>query len=124
MQQLAAPVSGWKPRGRTAGRLTWNLMGMMNNPHYRVKVHAATTPDGLLAMRFEHPCLAGGEAGGCAPGCCCHRTSAVFISSVNMGVIARAAPVCWRPADEPLAGSSQSIVFFATCALQCVSNRV
>lgn len=49
------------------GRLTWNLMGMMNNPHYRVKVHAATTPDGLLAMRFEHPCLAGGEAGGCAP---------------------------------------------------------
>ncbi|KAK9836934.1 hypothetical protein WJX81_000653 [Elliptochloris bilobata] len=45
-------------------KLTWNLMGMMNNPHYRVKVHAATTPEGLLAMRFEHPCLAGGEAGG------------------------------------------------------------
>ena len=52
--------------GAAGGRLTWNLMGMMNNPHYRVKVHAATTPDGLLAMRFEHPCLAGGEAGGCA----------------------------------------------------------
>ena len=55
-------------RAARGGRLTWNLMGMMNNPHYRVKVHAATTPEGLLAMRFEHPCLAGGEAGGCAPG--------------------------------------------------------
>jgi len=53
-------------RARWARRLTWNLMGMMNNPHYRVKVHAATWQDGMLAMRFEHPVLAGGEAGGCA----------------------------------------------------------
>ena len=53
-------------RALRAGRLTWNLMGMMNNPHYRVKVHAATTQEGLLAMKFEHPVLAGGEAGGCA----------------------------------------------------------
>ena len=57
---LTRAARGW------ARRLTWNLMGMMNNPHYRVKVHAATWQDGMLAMRFEHPVLAGGEAGGCA----------------------------------------------------------
>jgi DMSO/TMAO reductase YedYZ molybdopterin-dependent catalytic subunit len=33
-------------------RPTWNLMGMMNNPWFRVKVH--DTPDGS-AIWFEHP---------------------------------------------------------------------
>lgn len=46
------------------GRLTWNLMGMMNNPHYRVKVHVDTTASGQMAMRFEHPTKSGSEAGG------------------------------------------------------------
>lgn len=46
-------------------RLTWNLMGMMNNPHYRVKVHVDTTSSGQMAMRFEHPTKSGSEAGGC-----------------------------------------------------------
>ena len=41
--------------------------GMMNNPHYRVKVHVDTTQQGQMAMRFEHPTKSGSEAGGCAP---------------------------------------------------------
>ncbi|KAK9903477.1 hypothetical protein WJX75_006549 [Coccomyxa subellipsoidea] len=45
-------------------KLTWNLMGMMNNPHYRVKVHVDTTSSGQMAMRFEHPTKSGSEAGG------------------------------------------------------------
>lgn len=40
---------------------------MMNNPHYRVKVHVDTTQAGHMAMRFEHPTKSGSEAGGCAP---------------------------------------------------------
>jgi hypothetical protein len=38
---------------------------MMNNPHYRVKVHVDTTQEGQMAMRFEHPTKSGSEAGGC-----------------------------------------------------------
>ena len=40
---------------------------MMNNPHYRVRVHVDTTKAGAMAMRFEHPTKSGSEAGGCAP---------------------------------------------------------
>ena len=45
-------------------RLTWNLMGMMNNPHYRVRVHVDTNATGHMAMVFEHPTKSGSEAGG------------------------------------------------------------
>ncbi len=45
-------------------RLTWNLMGMMNNPHYRVKVHVDTNATGHMAMVFEHPTKSGSEGGG------------------------------------------------------------
>jgi nitrate reductase (NAD(P)H) len=36
-------------------RPTWNVMGMLNNPWYRVRVHQRT--DG--ALTFEHPTQAG-----------------------------------------------------------------
>ncbi len=54
-------VSGLRPQ------LTRPLLraGMMNNPHYRVKVHVDTTQEGQMAMRFEHPTKSGSEAGGC-----------------------------------------------------------
>ncbi len=42
---------------------TWNLMGMMNNCVYRVKVHPSVT-NGALALRYEHPTLAGPALGG------------------------------------------------------------
>jgi nitrate reductase (NAD(P)H) len=38
-------------------------MGMMNNCHFRIKVHA-TKHDGSLALRFEHPTVAGPKIGG------------------------------------------------------------
>ncbi|KAK9815051.1 hypothetical protein WJX73_005946 [Symbiochloris irregularis] len=43
--------------------LVWNVMGMMNNPHFRVMIHATQSKAGL-AMRFEHPTKSGSEQGG------------------------------------------------------------
>lgn len=42
---------------------TWNLMGMMNNCVYRVKIHPSVR-NGSLALRYEHPCIAGPAVGG------------------------------------------------------------
>ena len=43
---------------------TWNVMGMMNNCIYRVKIHPGPTADGRFALAFEHPTVAGPTAGG------------------------------------------------------------
>jgi len=43
--------------------LTWNLMGMMNNCHYRVKVHVISSGKDV-ALRFEHPTQPGVNPGG------------------------------------------------------------
>lgn len=40
---------------------TWNVMGMMNNPWYRVKIHHEEDTNQL---RFEHPTQAGNQKGG------------------------------------------------------------
>jgi nitrate reductase (NAD(P)H) len=45
-------------------KIVWNLMGMMNNCWYRVKVGACKHKDGGIALTFEHPILAGNLAGG------------------------------------------------------------
>ena len=42
---------------------TWNLMGMMNNCVYRVKIHPSAHAAGL-ALRYEHPVIAGAALGG------------------------------------------------------------
>ena len=44
--------------------LTWNVMGMGNNPHFKVNVHPYQTPEGDPALWFEHPTIAGPGAGG------------------------------------------------------------
>ena len=44
-------------------KFTWNLMGMMNNCVYRVKIHPSVKR-GMLALRYEHPTLAGTAVGG------------------------------------------------------------
>ncbi len=45
--------------------ITWNVMGMMNNPWFRIKVHKTLAANGrTLAVRFEHPTLAGQQKGG------------------------------------------------------------
>eukprot|EP01052_Picozoa_sp_SAG31_P019553 SAG31_NODE_1430_length_8385_cov_3.096186_7_plen_179_part_00 len=39
--------------------LTWNVMGMGNNPHFRVEIHPETLPSGGFGLRFVHPTTAG-----------------------------------------------------------------
>jgi nitrate reductase (NAD(P)H) len=43
---------------------TWNLMGMGNNQIFRVKVHMDKSASGEHVFRFEHPTMAGQQAGG------------------------------------------------------------
>jgi nitrate reductase (NAD(P)H) len=42
---------------------TWNLMGMLNNPWFRIKIHP-TESAGTKGVIFEHPTLAGNQNGG------------------------------------------------------------
>lgn len=42
---------------------TWNLMGMLNNPWFRIKIHRYEV-DGITMLTFEHPTLAGNQSGG------------------------------------------------------------
>jgi len=58
---------GWDAaQNRQPEKLVWNVMGMMNNSYFRVKVHRCLDPDsGKPALRFQHPTLAGpGNFGG------------------------------------------------------------
>ncbi|KAL4420574.1 hypothetical protein ABPG75_010230 [Micractinium tetrahymenae] len=43
---------------------TWNVMGMMNNCCYHVKIHPRQTPAGQFGLQFEHPTIAGPTVGG------------------------------------------------------------
>ena len=45
-------------------QFTWNLLGMMNNCVYRVKIHPEALPGGGFGLRFEHPTVAGPTPGG------------------------------------------------------------
>ena len=42
-------------------RPTWNVMGMLNNPWFRVRVHPSADGKGVT---FEHPTIAGPTPGG------------------------------------------------------------
>lgn len=45
--------------------LTWNVMGMMNNPWFRIKVHQIKDiSKNIVGIRFEHPTLPGTQKGG------------------------------------------------------------
>mmetsp|Transcript_8023 Transcript_8023/g.18744 ORF Transcript_8023/g.18744 Transcript_8023/m.18744 type:complete len:895 (-) Transcript_8023:267-2951(-) len=44
--------------------LTWNVMGMMNNCIFRVKVHPIQDGQGYAALWFEHPAVPGTELTG------------------------------------------------------------
>eukprot|EP00325_Prymnesiales_sp_UTEX-LB-985_P002555 CAMPEP_0174696862 /NCGR_PEP_ID=MMETSP1094-20130205/2894_1 /TAXON_ID=156173 /ORGANISM="Chrysochromulina brevifilum, Strain UTEX LB 985" /LENGTH=836 /DNA_ID=CAMNT_0015893729 /DNA_START=39 /DNA_END=2549 /DNA_ORIENTATION=- len=60
-------VRGWdSAMNRQPENLTWNVMGMMNNCYFRVKVHRTVDEvTGLPALKFVHPTLAGpGNFGG------------------------------------------------------------
>jgi len=58
---------GWDAAmNRQPEALTWNVMGMMNNSYFRVKVHRIIDPKTKMpALKFQHPTLAGpGNFGG------------------------------------------------------------
>jgi len=60
-------VRGWDAaQNRQPEQIVWNVMGMMNNSYFRIKVHRCMHPDtGQPALRFVHPTLAGpGNFGG------------------------------------------------------------
>jgi len=44
-------------------KLTWSLLGMMNNCMYRVKIHPSVAEGGAFALHFEHPTKADGLGG-------------------------------------------------------------
>ena len=56
---------GWDAAmNRQPENITWNVMGMMNNSYFRVKVHRVFQ-NGAPALKFQHPTLAGpGNFGG------------------------------------------------------------
>jgi nitrate reductase (NAD(P)H) len=54
----------WQGQNTQPQHLTWNLLGMMNNCHFRVLIHPCRSESGELALRFEHPTLAGPQPGG------------------------------------------------------------
>lgn len=66
---------------------TWNLMGMMNNCVYRVKVHTHPTADGRFALCFEHPTIAGPTVGGWM-----NRSEAQGVKVLEAAAVAPAAP--------------------------------
>ena len=35
--------------------ITWNVMGMMNNCYFRIKIHPYTDVAGRIGFRFQHP---------------------------------------------------------------------
>jgi len=44
---------------------TWNVMGMLNNPWFRIKIHKQQLPgEETVTLTFEHPTLAGAQEGG------------------------------------------------------------
>lgn len=44
--------------------LTWNVMGMLNNPIFRVKIHRTYSRGVVSGLTFEHPTLPGKQSGG------------------------------------------------------------
>lgn len=63
-------VRAWDEANNTQpSRLTWNLMGMGNNCHFRVKVQpqANPAPGSPFALEFLHPTVPGPSKGGWMP---------------------------------------------------------
>jgi len=44
--------------------LTWNLLGMLSNTFFRIKMQPKANQEGQLCLYCEHPTKSGGEPGG------------------------------------------------------------
>ncbi|TPX34001.1 hypothetical protein SmJEL517_g03240 [Synchytrium microbalum] len=53
-------VRAWDGQSPQPEKMTWNLMGMMNNCYFRIRVHHLANG----SIRFEHPTLPGAQSGG------------------------------------------------------------
>jgi hypothetical protein len=61
-------LRGWDEGHQTQpDKPTWNLMGMLNNPWFRVKIFKSIGGTGNTILTFEHPTLAGNQNGGWMP---------------------------------------------------------
>jgi nitrate reductase (NAD(P)H) len=61
-------LRGWDEGHQTQpDKPTWNLMGMLNNPWFRVKIFKTIGGTGNTILTFEHPTLAGNQNGGWMP---------------------------------------------------------
>jgi len=79
---------------RQPENITWNVMGMMNNSYFRVKVHRCLHPEtNGPALRFQHPTLAGpGNFGG-------------WFEELSLGKADAAAAAAPAPAAAPPTGA-------------------
>eukprot|EP00252_Welwitschia_mirabilis_P006426 TRINITY_DN1730_c0_g1_i3.p1 TRINITY_DN1730_c0_g1~~TRINITY_DN1730_c0_g1_i3.p1 ORF type:complete len:889 (-),score=-56.13 TRINITY_DN1730_c0_g1_i3:448-3114(-) len=58
-------VRAWDESMNTQPKdLTWNVMGMMNNCWFRVKLHVCKPHQGEIGLIFEHPTRPGNQSGG------------------------------------------------------------
>ncbi|CAI5507452.1 unnamed protein product [Closterium sp. Naga37s-1] len=58
-------VRAWDDATNTQpDKLTWNVMGMMNNCWFRVRVAPTVTPEGSIGLQFIHPTRPGNLPGG------------------------------------------------------------
>lgn len=58
-------VRAWDEAMNTQPKdLTWNVMGMMNNCWFRVKLNVCKPHQGEIGLIFEHPTLPGNQSGG------------------------------------------------------------
>eukprot|EP00850_Spirogloea_muscicola_P009636 SM000054S18122 [mRNA] locus=s54:728439:731848:+ [translate_table: standard] len=65
LQATEICVRAWDAAMNTQpGQLTWNVMGMMNNSWFRVKLHPVNLHGGGIGLTFEHPTRPGNETGG------------------------------------------------------------
>eukprot|EP00611_Tribonema_gayanum_P025862 TRINITY_DN6004_c0_g2_i3.p2 TRINITY_DN6004_c0_g2~~TRINITY_DN6004_c0_g2_i3.p2 ORF type:complete len:863 (-),score=363.94 TRINITY_DN6004_c0_g2_i3:318-2906(-) len=54
----------WQGQNTQPKDLTWNVLGMMNNSHFRARIHPARDAANHLGLRFEHPTQPGPQPGG------------------------------------------------------------
>lgn len=58
-------VRAWDEAMNTQPKdLTWNVMGMMNNCWFRVKLNVCKPHQGEIGLKFEHPTRPGNQSGG------------------------------------------------------------
>ncbi|KAG6550915.1 hypothetical protein Mapa_007530 [Marchantia paleacea] len=99
LQSKELVVRAWDSALNTqADRLTWNVMGMMNNCWFRVKVQACKTTAGGIGLNFEHPTCPGNQPGG-------------WMAKLKQGTDSKAQPVEPVPAKKSMVKSSSTPSF-------------